>query len=66
MGAYDRDGSFIYGRNSAYRFSISGSAAALAVLIIGLGLSVMLMGVAATYIARLLHSRRWIAYAGCS
>jgi len=36
----------------------------LAVLIIGLGLSVMLMGVAATYIARLLHSHRWIAYAG--
>jgi predicted tellurium resistance membrane protein TerC len=35
-----------------------------AVLIIGLGLSVALMGVAASYIARLLHRRRWIAYAG--
>jgi len=36
----------------------------LAVLIIGLGLSVVLMGVAANYIARLLHGHRWIAYAG--
>jgi YjbE family integral membrane protein len=36
----------------------------LTVLIIGLGLSVALMGVAATYIAGLLHSYRWIAYAG--
>lgn len=36
----------------------------LAVLVIGLGLSVMLMGVAATYIARLLHSHRWVAYVG--
>jgi len=36
----------------------------LAVLIIGLGLSVALMGVAASYIARLLHSHRWVAYAG--
>jgi YjbE family integral membrane protein len=36
----------------------------LTVLIIGLGLSVMLMGVAANYIARLLHDHRWIAYAG--
>ena len=34
------------------------------VLIIGLGLSVALMGVAASYIARLLHSHRWVAYAG--
>jgi len=34
------------------------------VLVIGLGLSVALMGVAASYIARLLHSHRWIAYAG--
>jgi YjbE family integral membrane protein len=34
------------------------------VLIIGLGLSVALMGVAANYIARLLHGHRWIAYAG--
>jgi YjbE family integral membrane protein len=36
----------------------------LHVLIIGLGLSVALMGIAASYIARLLHSHRWIAYAG--
>ena len=36
----------------------------LTVLIIGLGLSVALMGIAANYIARLLHGRRWIAYAG--
>jgi YjbE family integral membrane protein len=36
----------------------------LTVLIIGLGLSVALMGVAATYIARLLHGHRWIAYVG--
>ena len=36
----------------------------LAALIIGLGLSVALMGVAASYIARLLHSHRWVAYAG--
>jgi YjbE family integral membrane protein len=36
----------------------------LTVLIIGLALSVALMGVAATYIARLLHSHRWIAYVG--
>lgn len=36
----------------------------LAVLIIGLGVSVALMGVAASYIARLLHSHRWVAYAG--
>jgi predicted tellurium resistance membrane protein TerC len=34
------------------------------VLIIGLGLSVALMGIAANYIARLLHRHRWIAYAG--
>jgi YjbE family integral membrane protein len=34
------------------------------VLIIGLGLSVALMGIAASYIARLLHRHRWIAYAG--
>jgi YjbE family integral membrane protein len=34
------------------------------VLIIGLALSVALMGIAANYIARLLHSHRWIAYAG--
>ena len=36
----------------------------LTVLIIGLGLSVALMGIAASYIARLLHRHRWIAYAG--
>ena len=36
----------------------------LTVLIIGLGLSVTLMGIAAGYIARLLHEHRWIAYAG--
>ena len=34
------------------------------VLMIGLGLSVALMGIAASYIARLLRSHRWIAYAG--
>ena len=36
----------------------------LTVLVIGLGLSVALMGIAANYIARLLHGHRWIAYAG--
>jgi YjbE family integral membrane protein len=36
----------------------------LTVLVIGLALSVALMGIAANYIARLLHSFRWIAYAG--
>ena len=36
----------------------------LTVLIIGLGLSIALMGLAAHYIARLLHSHRWIAYLG--
>lgn len=36
----------------------------LTVLIIGLGLSVALMGVAASYIARLLHNYRWISYVG--
>lgn len=34
------------------------------VLIIGLALSVALMGVAANDIAHLLHDHRWIAYAG--
>jgi len=34
------------------------------VLIIGLILSVALMGLAATFIARLLHRHRWIAYVG--
>lgn len=33
-------------------------------LIFGLALSVVLMGVAATYIARLLHKHRWIAWVG--
>jgi YjbE family integral membrane protein len=36
----------------------------LIVLVIGLGLSVALMGIAASYIARLLHRHKWIAYAG--
>lgn len=34
------------------------------VLVIGLGLSIALMGFAATFIARLLHKHRWIAYVG--
>jgi YjbE family integral membrane protein len=34
------------------------------ILIFGLALSVVLMGVAATFIARLLHKHRWIAYVG--
>ena len=34
------------------------------VLVFGLALSVLLMGVAATLIARLLHKHRWIAYVG--
>jgi YjbE family integral membrane protein len=34
------------------------------VLIIGLAVSVVLMGVAATFIAKLLHKHRWIAYVG--
>jgi YjbE family integral membrane protein len=33
-------------------------------LIIGLGLSIVLMGVAANLIARFLHRHRWIAYVG--
>jgi YjbE family integral membrane protein len=33
-------------------------------LIFGLALSVVLMGVAASYIARLLHAHRWIAWIG--
>jgi YjbE family integral membrane protein len=36
----------------------------MTVLVLGLGLSVALMGVAASYIARLLHAYKWIAYAG--
>ncbi len=34
------------------------------VLIIGLAMSIALMGLAATFIARLLHKHRWIAYVG--
>ncbi len=34
------------------------------ILIAGLALSVLLMGAAATFIARLLHKHRWIAYVG--
>jgi YjbE family integral membrane protein len=34
------------------------------VLIVGLGLSIALMGLAATFIARLLNRHRWIAYVG--
>jgi predicted tellurium resistance membrane protein TerC len=33
-------------------------------MLIGPALSVALMGVAANYIARLLHDHRWIAYGG--
>jgi len=36
----------------------------MTVLVLGFAVSVALMGVAASYIARLLHSYRWIAYAG--
>ncbi|MCT8992341.1 TerC family protein [Chelativorans sp. SCAU2101] len=36
----------------------------LTVLVIGLTLSVVLMGVAASYVARLLHRYRWIGYVG--
>ncbi len=34
------------------------------VLVIGLALSIALMGLAATFIARLLNKHRWIAYVG--
>lgn len=34
------------------------------VLVFGLGLSIALMGIAATFIARLLQKHRWIAYVG--
>jgi YjbE family integral membrane protein len=34
------------------------------VLVFGLGLSIALMGLAATFIARLLNKHRWIAYVG--
>jgi predicted tellurium resistance membrane protein TerC len=33
-------------------------------MVFGLALSVLLMGIAATFIARLLHKHRWIAYIG--
>ena len=36
----------------------------LVVLVIGLTLSVALMGLAANFVARLLHRHRWIAYVG--
>lgn len=36
----------------------------MSVLVVGLGLSVALMGIAAGYIARLLGKYRWIGYAG--
>jgi YjbE family integral membrane protein len=36
----------------------------ISVLVIGLGLSVALMGIAASYIARLLGRYQWIGYAG--
>jgi YjbE family integral membrane protein len=36
----------------------------VSVIIIGLGLSIALMGFAATFIARLLSKHRWIAYVG--
>lgn len=36
----------------------------LSVLIFGLGLSVILMGVAATFIARILEKHRWLAFVG--
>ena len=35
-----------------------------AVLVVGLVLSIALMGLAATFIAKLLHRHRWIAYVG--
>ena len=35
-----------------------------AVLIFGLGLSIALMGIAASFIARLLQRHHWIAYVG--
>jgi YjbE family integral membrane protein len=34
------------------------------ILIFGLGLSIAMMGVAASFIARLLQTHRWIAYVG--
>ena len=34
------------------------------ILVFGLALSIALMGLAATFIARLLHNHRWIAYVG--
>jgi YjbE family integral membrane protein len=34
------------------------------ILVFGLALSILLMGLAATFIARLLHNHRWVAYIG--
>jgi predicted tellurium resistance membrane protein TerC len=34
------------------------------IMVFGLALSVLLMGIAATFIAKLLHKHRWIAYIG--
>ena len=34
------------------------------VLVFGLALSIALMGLAAVYVARLLHKHRWIAFVG--
>lgn len=36
----------------------------LAILVVGLAISIALMGVAASYIARILRKQRWIAYLG--
>ncbi|HLN23337.1 MAG TPA: YjbE family putative metal transport protein [Patescibacteria group bacterium] len=36
----------------------------IAILVLGLGLSVVLMGLAASLIARVIHRHRWIAYVG--
>jgi predicted tellurium resistance membrane protein TerC len=36
----------------------------LAILFVGLAISIALMGVAASYIARILHKQRWVAYLG--
>jgi YjbE family integral membrane protein len=36
----------------------------LAILVVGLAISIALMGVAASYIARILHKHRWVAYLG--
>jgi YjbE family integral membrane protein len=36
----------------------------LAILVVGLAISIALMGVAASYIALILHKHRWVAYLG--